>query len=133
MDLYPTSDSALDAYERSQLSRVRTARLVLWGMAALNTVLAVSIPVGYAALPSLSGGDVLPSSLIGASCVGLFVAAVGVAPMALAAVGLGRGARWGWGVTVAIGGLYTPGLCLPVGALLLYTMLNDEVRRAFLR
>lgn len=49
-----------------------------------------------------------------------------------AAWGLGRRAKWAWFLTVALGGLYAPSICLPFGAVLLYGMLDDTVRKAYL-
>lgn len=50
----------------------------------------------------------------------------------LAAWGLGRGAKWAWILALLIGGIYTPSGCLPFGALILYGLLNEPVRKVYL-
>jgi len=50
----------------------------------------------------------------------------------IAASALGRGKKWGWYLTVALGALYLPSACCLFGAVLLYGTLNDKTRKLFL-
>jgi hypothetical protein len=50
----------------------------------------------------------------------------------LAAFGLGQRAKWAWIMTLILGAIYAPSACLPFGAVLLYGMLNDRTRKAFM-
>ncbi|HHO49984.1 MAG TPA: hypothetical protein ENK18_03720 [Deltaproteobacteria bacterium] len=133
---YAAADPELTAYERSHLDLVRYARILLWVLASLNGAFAVLAPTLYTAAAYTdpqTDPQSTPALIIGGLCVALSVVTVGVLPLMIAAVGLGRGARWGWLLTILAGILYTPSLCLPVGVFLLYAMLNERVRAAFLR
>lgn len=50
----------------------------------------------------------------------------------LAARGLAERKRWGWILAVILGGIYAPSACLPIGALLLFGLLQKEVRDTYL-
>ena len=49
-----------------------------------------------------------------------------------AAVGLGSGRRWAWVVAIVLGGMYVTSACLPFGAIMLYQLLQEDVRKAYL-
>lgn len=49
----------------------------------------------------------------------------------VAASGLGRGAKWGWILTLVVGAIYLPSGCFPFGGILMYGMLNDRTRKLF--
>lgn len=55
---------------------------------------------------------------------------VGVANL-LASRGLRKGARWGWVLALILGATYLPSGCFPFGAIVLYALLNEEVRQAY--
>jgi len=50
----------------------------------------------------------------------------------VASYGLRTGRKWGWIMSVIIGGLYAPSGCMLFGVLILYGMLNDPVRRFYM-
>lgn len=135
MDEY-RADADIYAYDRSQQPMVRYARLVLTGLVVLNVL--ASLLVGA----SFLGGAFLDQSLADEEMIGMVAAgvctpitllALGVLPAALASVGLSRGAKWGWYLTIGVGviNIIPCCTCLPIGAFLLYAMLNDDVRQAF--
>ncbi|MBX2801321.1 MAG: hypothetical protein KTR31_26825 [Myxococcales bacterium] len=135
MDPYAAPGADFAAEERADLPMVRYARMVLIGLAALNGLFAIGVPVLYGLIPMLDpsmDAEAVPVMIGVGLCGGLMVFGMGVVPMVAAVMGLNRGAKWGWILTVIIGALYVPSLCLPVGAFLLYAMLNEEVRKPFL-
>lgn len=130
------ADADIYAYDRSQQPMVRYARLVLVALIALNVLAALMIAAVFL------GGAVLDQSLTDQEmygmvasgvCTPLTLLFVGVLPAALASVGLGRGAKWGWFLTLAVGviNIVPCCTCLPVGLFLVYAMLSDDVRQAF--
>ncbi len=57
----------------------------------------------------------------------------GVAAVNFAAAwGLARGKKWAWIVGVILGGLYAPSICFPLGGVILYGLLRENVRRPFM-
>src|SRR5688572_4224084 len=50
----------------------------------------------------------------------------------VAASGLGRGAKWGWILSLVLGAIYLPTACLPFGGVLMFGMLNDRTRKLFM-
>ncbi len=123
------------AEQRRQLPWVRYSRWVLIGTAILQVVLAGIVGASYLGLAMLEArpDEELYALVAAGVCTPLALLVLGVLPAAAAAVGLGRGARWGWLVTIVVGVLnvFPCCLCLPVGGFLLYAMLNDETRGAF--
>ena len=136
MDPYQTPGAVTSPEAaRADLPMVRYARVVLAALAALNGLFSLAIPPAYYAMavydPEIDP-EFAPMMAAAGVCVALVVIVIAVVPMIAAAIGLARGAKWAWYVTVVVGAMYVPSLCLPVGAFLVYAMVNDEVRRAFL-
>jgi MFS family permease len=133
MNPYAAPASFDRASTRGELPMVRYAAWCLYGIAGFNLLTALAVPVFYA-LIGLAEDD--PTMAVVMGSVGLVVAAfivvIAVLPLIAGAWGLRRGAKWAWFVTVIVGAMYAPSACLPIGAFLLYAMLNDEVRKAFL-
>jgi hypothetical protein len=50
----------------------------------------------------------------------------------LAMYGLSSRSKWGWILTLVLGGIYLPSGCLPFGALLFVALFNEPVRKRFL-
>ncbi|MEZ4236464.1 MAG: hypothetical protein R3F59_09955 [Myxococcota bacterium] len=81
--------------------------------------------------PNMSA-SVQVAILVGFSAVSC-VAGVGMGVVNLvAAWGLGQGGKWAWFVAVGLGALYLPSGCLPFGAVMLYSLVNEKTRRLFL-
>lgn len=134
MTPYAAADPELAAYERSHLDMVRYARWALWGMVLLHVGIAVLIPVIYGA-SIYDDPQQLRSpapAVVGGLCAAMALLSAAALPLGLAIVGLNRGARWGWWLTIGIGLLYLPFPCPPAGPFLLFAMLNGKVRTAFL-
>ena len=49
------------------------------------------------------------------------------------AIGLQRGAPWAWYAGVVLGGMYVASACMPLGAVLLWQLLQEPTRAAFRR
>lgn len=136
MDQYSSPDPDMMAYERGQLPMVRYASLLLWALVSLAVLLFLGLNAGavywaVTEVDNLTEFDVgLP--ILGMSCVGL-MALVWSVPQIAAAIGLRRGAKWAWYLTIGIGALYALMCCpgLVFGGPLLFLVLNDEVRNAF--
>lgn len=134
MDPYtPTEQDVLEE-ARGDLPMVRNASYVLWFLGIVYFLIAVGYSLFFGAMPMLDpelGPEALPV-FIGIA-IGMFLfMMVFTIPMFAAAIGLRRGKMWAWIITVCVGGLFAPSLCLPFGAFLLYAMLNEETRKAFL-
>lgn len=133
MDAYVDSD--IHAYERSQLPMVKYARWTLIGLAIVWGLVGLAVGIGGV---GAGFAEAMPIEeqlgyVLGGLCTAMVVVVLGVLPAVAAIVGLGRGARWGWIVTIVVGALNIVPccMCLPVGAFLLFAMLNDEIRQAF--
>lgn len=135
MDEY-RADADIYAYDRSQQPMVRYARLALMALVVLQVLLAFLVAAGFLGTAFFDQGQT-EEEMIGLIAAGLCtpftLVVLGVVPAALASVGLSRGAKWGWLLTIVVGviNIVPCCTCLPVGAFLLYAMLNDEVRQAF--
>ena len=134
MDAY-AADADMYAYERSQLPMVKYARWALISLAVVEGLTALLVCAGAFGLPML--GDPLDEETMaivaGGICTFFGTMAFGVLPAAAAAIGLGRGAKWGWvlGIVAGVLNLFPCCACLPLGAFVLYAMLNEETRQAF--
>jgi len=133
MDHYSSPDPEMMALERGQMPMVRYAGYLLWTLVVIDLLgflgaLAGAIAVGVQAPDPM---DQLPA-IVGTVCVGLSLV-VWAVPQIAAAIGLRRGAKWAWYLTIGIGGIYVLTCCPGVlfGAPLLFFMLNDEVREDF--
>ncbi len=136
MDQYSSPDPDMMAYERGQLPMVRYASMLLWALVSLAVVLFLGLNVG-AVYMAVSSSETITevevvAPIITMACVGL-LALVWSVPQIAAAIGLRRGAKWAWYVTIGIGALYSLVCCpgLLFGGPLLFLMLNDEVRNTF--
>jgi len=134
MDHYSNPDPDMMAFERGRNPWVRYATILLWVLVALDVLgflgaIAGAIAMGVTAGESLP--DQLPSIVV-SLCAGLSLL-VWAVPQVAAAIGLRRGSKWAWYLTIGVGVIYVltccPGLLL--GAALLFFMLNDEVRAMF--
>lgn len=65
------------------------------------------------------------SAIMVAVCVGVAILNV------VAVVGLRRRAKWGWFLSLVLGLIYLPSLCLPFGLAIFLPLLQAEVREAF--
>lgn len=113
---------------------VGRSRLVLWFCGAmyllLGVVLGVLFPLGSLADSSSEAPPMVVAVVMG---VLMFLVSAGWGLFNfVVAWGLGRGARWAWICGVIIGGIYAPSICLPLGAVLLYGLLNDATRKAYM-
>jgi hypothetical protein len=110
-------------------------RLILFFTGACYVFLGLALGALFAFTPVLaeSGGDPPPPAFgwfMGA-VMALFCSGFGAMNF-VAAWGLGRGEKWGWVIGLILGAMYAPSICLPIGALLLYGLLNERTRRRFL-
>lgn len=130
--------SSSGAHERrvdvSDLEWVKYTRWTLWFCAA-SYVLLGAIFSGVFVLALSADPEMEGASLVFALPMGLFMfascAMIGAVNV-LAAHGLAMGARWGWILALVLGGIYAPSGCMPVGAVILYGLLNERVRKAFI-
>ena len=114
---------------------VLAARYMLWLCGATYLLLGLGSLGLFVAMPLLADPSEdfpplvfwIPFALLSFGLT-LVVALVNLA----AAIGLGRGKRWAWIVTLILGATYAPSACLPFGAVLLYAMLNERTRRWYL-
>ncbi len=117
-----------------ELDWVRYTRWTLWFCGGVYALLGVVMVPGFAWLMTLEGeAEALPAPI--ALGFGLIMLLVGVGFGALngaAAWGLARGHKWGWILGVVLGGIYAPSGCLPFGVIILYGLLNERVRKAYL-
>lgn len=133
MDQYSSPDPDLMAFERGQMPMVRYATILLWVLVAFDVLGFLGSITGAVAY-GLNSEDPtqLIGQLVGIVCAGLMLLVVAV-PQIAAAIGLRRGAKWAWYLTIGIGVLYVLSCCpgLLFGGLLLFFMLNDEVRTTY--
>jgi hypothetical protein len=114
---------------------VLAARYILWFCGVSYLLIGLGCIGIFAAMPLLAEpSDDFPPLFVWIPFALLSLGlTVGVALVNVAAaVGLGRGRRWAWIVTLILGATYAPSACLPFGAVLLYAMLNDRTRRRYL-
>ncbi len=50
----------------------------------------------------------------------------------MAAWGLSVGGKWAWILTLVLGATYLPSGCMPVGAVVMWGMLNEQTRKLFM-
>ena len=132
--------SASDADEFSSweetllfLPWIGRVRITLMVIGLFNLLASVSVPVMYyfIGLNDMGHQGALMMAGFGV-VVGLIVAVMGVVPAFVAAWGLGKGKKWAWFVALILGAMYVPSICFPVGGIILYGLLQDDVRKAFL-
>lgn len=113
---------------------VRTTRYILWFCGATYVLLGLAIGPVLAVLPTLEDNPDAPPFVVSA-ILGLFATLVSVVVGAVnfvAASGLARGTKWGWILSVILGGIYAPSGCMLFGVLILYGLLNERVRKMYL-
>lgn len=131
MDAFAPSDQAFLEEARGDLPLVKVASWVMAFLGAIYLLGAVAFGatyVGFGATMAAEEGMVL---MVMGVFFGLFMAAFAV-PMIAGAWGLRQGKMWAWIITVCTGGLFAMAACMPFGAFLLYAMLSQDVRKAFL-
>lgn len=117
---------------RGDLPLVKLASWILAAVGLIYILLGALMAVTYVGLGlAAAQGEEQVFLVVMGLGMGAFCAAFGV-PMVAAAVGLRRGDFWAWVIAVIVGGMFAPSICLPIGALLLYAMLVQETREAFL-
>jgi hypothetical protein len=98
----------------------------------IGLLLGVGTLLGAASDPTLDPGEGLALGVgIGGLLFGM-LAVVGAVNW-LAAWGLRSRAMWAWVLTLVLGATYIGSACFPFGAILLYGMLNERSRKAFLK
>lgn len=122
--------------DRIDLDAMGPLRWARWTLMVVG-VLYLLMAVGFTPLFIWSMGQDPEAQLSGVAelIIGLvmfvFIAGFGVLNF-VAVWGLGKGAKWGWFVALILGGMYLPSGCMPFGAVILYGLLNDKVRKAYL-
>jgi hypothetical protein len=132
---YASPDEAdLDREIRiAQLQWVMYSRWILIFVGLFYVGLGAVIPLFYGSIAFVDpeiGPEMAPFLAAGGLCAALFIWGFSV-PMFAAAWGLKRGKKWAWVVTLIVGAMLAPSACLPLGAALLYGMLQDPVRKEF--
>lgn len=118
----------------SELPWVGYARAVLLFLGWSYFLLGLSLPVLYGGMGYVDpeiGPEGAPFMAVAGLCLGMFVWLF-AAPMIAGAWGLKRGKKWAWFIAVITGGIMAPSACFPFGVLLLFAMLQEDVRKAFL-
>ena len=116
-----------------EMSWVRYSRWVLWFCGGMYLLLGTGMAVFYVVLFTMGTPDDLDLvfGIVMGGVMFFFCCGFGAVNF-VAAWGLGRARKWAWFATLVLGCLYLPSGCLPLGAVLVYGMLNDPVRKAFL-
>ncbi len=111
---------------------INRARWTLWFCGAMYLVLGLGFGFGFAFVPRPEG-DELPEAIYLGLGLFMFIVSAGIAALNVAAAqGLQRGAKWAWVTAVILGALYFASACFPFGAVILYGLMNDRVRRMYL-
>ncbi len=130
----PSSPLEQPAPDMLSLEWVRYTRWVLWFCGAAYFLMGLFMGPVFAWLSSLDApGERMPPAVMTMMTIIIFIFSGGFAALNfIAAWGLGQGRKWAWVMGVCIGGIYAPSGCLPFGGLILYGLLNDRVRKAYL-
>ena len=127
--------SGMFGSDPSQLPMVRYARWAMIILAIVQLLSALVVGSGFIMFAVMEDrpDDELIGFLVAGTCMPIFMVGLGALPAAIAAFGLGRGTKWGWGATILVGilNIFPCCTCLPLGAFLLFAMLNEETRAAF--
>jgi len=117
----------------NSLKWVDYSRWVLWFTGGCYFVLGCAVgPVMWWAYSDRSTDTKLAFKIAVCSGISSVVVCSGLAILnILIASGLKKRRRWAWLGAIIIGGLYAPSICLPFGVVLLYGMLQKDVRQAF--
>lgn len=130
----PTSEIESFDTPPAELSWVRYTRWILSFCGALYVLMGVFSPLILKLVSAMDKqGEPMPTGILVG--LGLFLVVIcggfGVLNL-VAAWGLGQRRKWAWVLAVVVGGIYAPSACLPFGALILYGMLNERVRKVYL-
>ena len=119
--------------ERKWIGRVRGILYLVGVMyIVLGVVGAPLISMGFMNDPSLTDDPVAPWLGYGTGAL-MFCCSGGFGIFNfIAARGLKSGRKWAWILSLCLGGIYAPSACLPFGALILFGLLQADVRSVFL-
>jgi hypothetical protein len=135
MDAFEASDQEFLEEARGDLPMVRIASWVMFFLGGIYGIMGLAFGAIYGTAPLWGGGmngeEQVIFVVLGVF-FGLFMIGLFAAPMILAGYGLRQGKMWAWVITVCVGGLFLTSACMPFGAFLLYAMLNEVTREAFL-
>ena len=130
----PQAAPRLSAAEALDVPALRFARwtLVFCGLMYILMGVGAGPLVAWSVQADHPGEPVSSGFTVGLSLV-MFLFIAGFGSLNFVAVwGLGRGAKWAWIMALVLGGIYLPSGCFPFGAIVLYGLLKDEVRKAYL-
>lgn len=131
MDAFSPSDQEFLEEARGDLPMVKAASWVVGFLGAVYLLIGVGTGLLYGGLGLAAEGDEAIGLIVGGVAMFVCVALMSV-PMLAAAVGLRQGRMWAWVITVCVGGMFAMSACMPFGVFLLYAMLSQDVRKAFL-
>lgn len=87
---------------------------------------------GMAFLLDDPGSPPMPAAVQLGFSILIVVICLGVALLnCLAAFGLARRAKWAWFLSVILGVMYAPSLCMPFGLAILLPLFSEKTRAAF--
>jgi uncharacterized membrane protein (DUF2068 family) len=139
-ELPELDDPTIDGYA-GDLPWVRRVSLLL-NLFGLVQVLGIVTLIAMAVMvPTPSESDPILAAQAADQALILQVVYAGLAgccqlPIALlhfiTAGSLSSARKWSWYVALVLSAMYVPGLCFPVGALMVYGLVQPDVRRRFL-
>lgn len=112
--------------------------IALYGCGAVYALIGIVFGVGLVGLGGLTGAQGGSDEVVMGVTFAIEGVVIGAFTLAWAALnfaggwGFSNGTRWGWFVALLLGGIYTPSMCLPIGAAILYGCLNDRTRKTFI-
>lgn len=136
MDAFQPSEQEFLEEARGDLPMVRLASLVMFFLGGVYILFGLLFGVVYSAIPFIDSSmdSAEAAFFVGFGVVfGVLMAAVFGLPMVAGGYGLRQGKMWAWILTVCVGGLFATSACMPFGIFLLYAMLNETTRNAFLK
>lgn len=136
MDAFQPSDKQFLEEARGDLPMVRLASWVMFFLGGIYILFGVLFGLVYSAIPlmdsSMENGEAM--FFVGFGVVfGVLMAGIFGVPIVAGGYGLRQGKMWAWVLTVCVGGLFATSACMPFGIFLLYAMLNETTRNAFLK
>ncbi|MCO4743822.1 MAG: hypothetical protein KC912_03470 [Proteobacteria bacterium] len=139
-DIPELDDPTIEGYA-GDLPWVRRAAMVINLMGALQMLGVLAMIAGAALMSAPATGDAALDAQLAESMLPMRIA-YGVAgsccalPFALfhfvTASNLSSAKKWSWFAGVVLGAIYVPSLCFPVGAIVLFGLLQTDVRKRFL-
>lgn len=139
-DIPEMDDPTLEGYA-GDLPWVRRAAMVinLLGVVQLLGVFGMLVAAAMVSAPAT--GDPMLDAQLAESMLPIKIAYAVVGsccslPIAIlhfvAASNLASAKKWAWFVSLFLGVLYIPGLCLPFGAVIVFGLVQEDVRKRFL-